>query len=130
MVKDKKQDISRREGQILKILYRLEKATIAEIAAEMPEKIGTSSISKFLWLLEEKGLVTHARQGKRNVYKASMSPEKASKTLFEKLSNTFFQGSATLAFSALLNNEKDKLSSEEIDQLYDLIKTFKDKNDE
>ena len=122
----KKQSLSRREGQIMEVLYRLGKATIAEIAGELPGDIGNSSISKFLWLLEEKGLVKHERIGRRNEYSPALPPEQASESLFNNLMTTFFQGSASLTFSALLSQSRDKLSENEIDQLFKLIKRIKE----
>ncbi|HUX06271.1 MAG TPA: BlaI/MecI/CopY family transcriptional regulator [Acidobacteriota bacterium] len=123
----RKGHLSRREGQIMEAVYRLGEATVADIAGQIPEEIGTSSISKFLWLLEEKGLVTHRRSGKRNVYRPALPPEKASEKPLRNLMKTFFQGSASMTVVALLNQSRNKLSEGEIDELFDLIKQFKEK---
>ncbi|HUX07766.1 MAG TPA: BlaI/MecI/CopY family transcriptional regulator [Acidobacteriota bacterium] len=125
MKEKKKGYLSRREGQIMEVVYRLGEATVAEIVGQIPEEIGTSSVSKFLWLLEEKGLVTHKRSGKRNVYRPALPPEQASEKPLQNLMKTFFQGSASMTMVALLNQSRDRLSEEEVDALFDLIKQFK-----
>ena len=127
-MKNKNKDrLSRRESQIIEVVYRLGEATVADIAAQIPEKIGVSSISKFLWLLEEKGLVAHHRSGKRNVYRPALPPEQASEKPLQSLMKTFFQGSAATTVVALLNQSRDRLSDDEIDDLFDLIKQFKER---
>jgi BlaI family penicillinase repressor len=120
--------LSRRESQIMEVVYRHGRATVAEIAGEMPEEIGISSISKFLWLLEEKGMVKHQRSGKRNIYRPAIPPEKASRGPLENLMMTFFQGSTLMTVTALLNQTRDRLTNEEIENLFALIKRFKEQH--
>jgi BlaI family penicillinase repressor len=127
--KKKRSRLSRRESQIMEVIYRHGKVTVVEIADQLPGGIGTSSISKFLWLLEEKGLVRHERQGKRNIYIAAMPPEKASKGPLEQLMMTFFQGSTSMTVTALLNQNRDRLTEGEIDHLFELIKQFREENE-
>lgn len=109
----------------MEVVYRLGEATVKQIADEMPERIGLSSVSKFLWLLEERGLLTHERRGRQNYYRPALAPEAASEGMLRNLMDTFFQGSASLTVSALLNSNRDSLSTEEVDDLFQLIKQFR-----
>ena len=119
--------LSNRESEIIEILYRLGSASIQEIGDNISDKGSKSSLSKLLWLMEEKGFVSHKKEGKKNIYSPALRPEEASEDLMNKVMKTFFQGSASLAVSAILKNSEKDLSKDEIDDLYDIIKDFKDR---
>lgn len=127
MQENENQKLSNREFEIMEILYRIGNASIQEIGEQLPDKSGKSSLSKLLWLMEEKGFVTHNKVGKRNIYSPALKPEEASQNLMDKVMKTFFQGSASLAVSAFLKNSEKDLSVSEIDDLYQIIKNFREK---
>ena len=74
---DKHQTLSRRERQIMDVIYKLEKATAAEIHERLPEQPTYSTVRAKLRVLEEKGIVSHEEQGPRYVYRPVTPPEKA-----------------------------------------------------
>lgn len=127
MQEKEKQKLSNREFGIMEILYKLGSASIQEIGDNLPDKSGKSSLSKLLWLMEEKGFVSHEKVGKRNIYSPALRPEEASQNLMDKVMKTFFQGSASMAVSAILRNSEKDLSESEIDDLFQIIKDFKEK---
>jgi predicted transcriptional regulator len=120
-----KQDIGarfgRRERQIVEILYRLGKASVADVLAELPDPPSYSAVRGMLTLLEEKGHVRHKRDGMRYVYTPAIAPAKARQSALRQLVSTFFQGSSTAAAAALLEMSGEELSTEEREQLSALI---------
>ena len=85
--------MSRREAQILDILYERGEATAAEIQARLPDPPGYSSVRKLLEILEEKGIVRHKVDGRRFVYAPATSATTARKSALQHLVRTFFNGS-------------------------------------
>ena len=98
--------LSRRERQLLDIVYRLERATAAEIREQLPDSPGDSSVRTLLRLLEDKGHLTHEVDGPRYVYRASTPPEVAGRTALRHVLATFFSGSADRLVSALVEDEQ------------------------
>lgn len=119
--------LSRRERQILDILYREGKATAAEIQAALPDAPGYSATRTLLRILEEKGHIRHESDGPRYVYLPLVSPQKARISALRHLLNTFFNGSAADAAAALVDGSAAKISSEELVQLEALIRAHKEK---
>jgi predicted transcriptional regulator len=97
--------LSRRERQILDIVYRLGRATAAEIRAELVDSPSDSSVRTLLRLMEDKGHLAHEVDGPRYVYFATLSPEVASRRALRHLLQTFFGGSPHRLVSALLDDE-------------------------
>ena len=114
-------DVSRRERQILEILYRRGRATAAEVLGEMPEPPGYSAVRAMLRTLEEKGHIRHEEQGPRYVYLPTLPLETAKKSAARHLVETFFGGSMEQAVATLLNSAAKKLSGEELDRIAALI---------
>jgi BlaI family penicillinase repressor len=113
--------LGRRERQIVEVLYRLGKATVAEVLANLPDPPSYSAVRGMLGLLEEKGYVRHKRDGMRYVYAPAIAPSKARQSALRQLVATFFEGSPLAAAAALLEMSDHKLSSEEREQLSALI---------
>ena len=113
--------LGRRERQIVEVLYRLGKASVAEVLAELPDPPSYSAVRGMLTLLEEKGHVRHKRDGMRYVYTPVIAPAKARRSALRQLVSTFFEGSPMAAAAALLEMSGEKLSAEERDQLSALI---------
>ena len=120
-----KQDIGNRLGarerQIVEALYRLGKASVAEVLANLPDPPSYSAVRGMLGLLEEKGYVRHKRDGMRYVYAPAIAPAKARQSALRQLVSTFLEGSPLAAAAALLEMSEHKLSAEEREQLSALI---------
>jgi len=116
-------DLSRRERQILDILYERGEATAADVQAALPEPPSYSAVRALLRILEEKGHVHHKQDGPRYVYLPTIARENAKRSALHHVLKTFFDGSAEQAISALLDEGSSKLSSAELDRLARLIDT-------
>lgn len=112
--------LSRRERQIMDVVYRLGQATAAEVLAELPEPPSYSAVRAMLRLLEEKGHVRHEQDGPRYVYLPTVNRDKARKSAMRHLVRTFFDGSTEDAVAALLQNDGG-ISDEELSRLAKLI---------
>ena len=119
--------LSRRERQILDILYREGKATAAEMQAALPDAPSYSATRALLRILEEKGHIKHETDGQRYVFLPSVSPQRARVSALRHLLNTFFNGSAAEAAAALVDGSAARLSTDELDQLEALIRTHREK---
>jgi predicted transcriptional regulator len=114
-------DLSRRERQILDILYKNGRATAAEVQAALPEPPSYSAVRALLRILEDKGHVRHEQDGPRYVYLPTVARDNAKRSALRHMLQTFFDGSAEQAISALLDESSAKLSSAELDRLARLI---------
>jgi BlaI family penicillinase repressor len=114
-------DLSRRERQILDILYQRGQATAAEVQTELPEPPSYSAVRTMLRLLEEKGHLRHEQDGPRYVYVPMVARENARVNALKHLVSTFFNGSAEQAMAALLEISDSNLSDDQLTRLQDLI---------
>ena len=114
-------NLTRRERQIMDVVYRHGQVTVTEVLAELPEAPTYSAVRAMLRKLEEKGHLTHDAQGARYVYEATLPREDARGTALERLVRTFFDGSPALTVAALLDLKADDLSEAELDDLAELI---------
>src|SRR4051812_35602603 len=113
--------LSRRERQILDILYARGRASAAEILESLPDPPSYSTIRALLRVLEQKEHVRHEEDGPRYVFFPRVSRQRASVTALRHVLNTFFDGSAVAAATALVDGSASKLSAEELDRLEALI---------
>ena len=113
--------LSRRERQIMDLLYRLGSATAAEVLEGIPDPPSYSAVRAMLRTLEEKGVVRHREEGPRYVYEPTVAREAARRSALTHVVQTFFDGSATQAVAALLDLEGRRLSRDEVDRLARLI---------
>ena len=114
-------ELSRRERQILDILYAQGKATAADVQGALPDPPSYSAVRALLRILEEKGHVRHEQDGPRYVYLPTVARESAKKSALRHLLQTFFDGSAEQAISALLDGSAARLSDKELDRLAHMI---------
>lgn len=114
--------LSRRERQIVDALYRLGKASAAQIREAIPDPPSYSAVRAKLAILEEKGYVQHESDGPRYLYRAVVEREMAENTALEHVLSTFFGGSIEKAVAALVKMGSDEMSEAEIDRLAQLIK--------
>jgi predicted transcriptional regulator len=115
-------DLSRRERQILDVLYKAGRATAAEVQEAMPAAPSYSAVRTLLRILEDKGHVRHEQDGTRYVYVPTVAPEAAKRSAMRHLLNTFFEGSTTQAIAALLDEDASRLSRADWDRLAAAIK--------
>jgi predicted transcriptional regulator len=114
-------DLSRRERQIIDILYTRGRATAAEVMGALPDPPSYSAVRAMLRILEEKGHVRHEQDGPRYIYLPTVGHENAKKSAMRHMLQTFFDGSASQAISALLDDHNAKLSDAELDRLAGII---------
>lgn len=110
-----------RERQIVEAVYRLGRATVAEVRAALPNPPGYSAVRAMLNLLESKGHLKHQQQGIKYVYLPVVTVQRARLPALRHLVSTFFSGSPVDAAAALLEMEDAKLSDEERARLITLI---------
>jgi BlaI family transcriptional regulator, penicillinase repressor len=113
--------LSRRERQIMDVLYRLGRATASEVMAELPGDPSYSTVRTQLRVLEQKGHVRHEEEGLRYVYVPAVPRHAARKSALRHLVNTFFDGSAEKVVAALLGGEAARLSDDELKRVADLV---------
>src|SRR5260221_2355428 len=120
-------DLSRRERQILDILYQRGQATAAEVQTELPEPPSYSAVRALLRILEDKGHVRHEQDGPRYVYLPTVARDNAQRSALRHILQTFFEGSAEQALSALLDDESSRLSPPELDRLARMLDSARKK---
>lgn len=116
MVQGDPQKLSRRERQIMDIVYELGRATAAEIHERLPDAPSYSAVRAMLAKLEAKGQLRHSQDGPRYVYRATVSHRDAQQRALDRLVRVFFDNSPAKAVNALLDTT-DTLSREELDEL-------------
>ena len=114
-------DLTRRESQIMEILYRRRRATVEEIRAELPNAPGASSVRKLLEIMMERGHVEREYDGPRFVYFPAKDAAAASRSALRQLVHTFFDGSPGATLAALLDISDVSLSRAEYDRLAKLL---------
>ena len=118
-------NLSRRERQIMDIIYQLGQATAAEVLENLPDPPGYSAVRAMLKILEDKGHLRHKQQGPRYVFLPKVSREKAKRSAVKHLLQTFFDGSAESAVATLLDVSRSDLSNADLDRLNSLISQAK-----
>ena len=113
--------LSRRERQIMDVLYRRGRSTAAEMRRQLPNPPSYSAVRAMLRVLEAKGHVRHEEEALRYVYRPTLPRERAKRSALRHLVETFFDGSAELAAAAILDGSTARLSAEELDRLSRLI---------
>lgn len=113
--------LTKRERQIMDALYRLGRATAAEIQAHLAPQPNYSTLRAQLRVLEEKGHVGHVEEGLRYVYAPTVPRRSARRSALQHIVETFFEGSAGNAVAALLGGEAKQLSQEELERISRLI---------
>ncbi|MEO8194709.1 MAG: BlaI/MecI/CopY family transcriptional regulator [Gemmatimonadales bacterium] len=117
--------LSRRERQIMDILYRLGSGTAAEVQQNLPEAPSYSAVRALLRILEDKGHLKHAYDGPRYVYAPIVSRPVAQKSALKQMVKTFFGGSTSNAVAALLDMSASDLSETELNRLAKLVEQAK-----
>ncbi len=117
----KRDTLSRREREMMDIVYRTGQATAGEILDAMADPPSYSAVRATLSVLERKGHLRHEDDGTRYVYKPTVNRERAKASALDHLVSTFFDGSVTSLVAALLERPKHAIPKDELDQLLELI---------
>jgi predicted transcriptional regulator len=113
--------LTRREREIMDVVYRLGRATAQDVLDNLQDPPSYSAVRALLRLLEERGHVKHTSDGTRYVYAPAVPRGTARRRALEHLVSTFFEGSVGQTLSALVESSGDKLSTEELDGLAELV---------
>jgi predicted transcriptional regulator len=113
--------LSRRERQIMDIIYQLKEATVAQVLERLPDPPSYSAVRALLRVLENKGHLSHKQDGPRYVFFPTLSRESARQTALRHLRKTFFNGSTEEIVAALLDIAENDLSDEDYQNLQELI---------
>ena len=114
--------LSRRERQIMDVLFALGRASGQEIQQRLPDQPSYSAVRTILRVLERKGHIRHVEEGLRYVYLPAMARETAKQSAIQRLVATFFDGSAKAAAAAFLDPASAQLSDEDLTELEGLIR--------
>ena len=114
--------LSRRERQVMDILFRRGEATVAEVMGDLPDPPTYSAVRSVLRILVEKDLVSHREDGPRYVYLPAVSPNRARDEALSHVVRTFFEGSTEQAMTALLRMSDTRLGDAELNRLDELVK--------
>jgi predicted transcriptional regulator len=114
--------LSKRERQIMDIVYRLGKATAADVHTELPEAPTYTTVRGLLRVLEEKGHLVHEEDGPRYLYSAATPRQEAGVSLLSHVVRTFFDGSASKAMAALLGSGGSEVADADLARLEEVIR--------
>ena|SRR5579862_7788663 len=117
---------SRRERQIMDILYRRGEASVSEVRDEMDDAPSYSSVRALLCILERKGHVRHDRDSTRFIYRPLRPRDEAAQSALAQLVQTFFGGSVEQVVASLVADPEGRLSDEELDRLARLIEVARE----
>lgn len=126
-MKPKVDRLSRRERQIMDVIYGRGEATAAEVQAALPEAPGYSAVRALLRILEEKGVLRHREDGPRYIYVPTQAPEQARRSALKQVVRTFFEGSLASAVAALVEADDGKFDPDELRRLEAIIRKAKSK---
>lgn len=121
----KMQSLSRREREMMDIIFRASKATAGEVMEAMAEPPSYSAVRATLRVLEQKGLLRHEDDGTRYVYRPTLNRDKARQSALDHLLATFFDGSVANVVATLIERSGEELSGDDLDQISKLIEHAK-----
>jgi predicted transcriptional regulator len=121
MVKRHERHLSRRERQIMDVIYARGKASALEVLADLPDPPSKTAVRTLLRILEEKGHLEHTQVGQTYVYRAKRPREHAGKSALQRVLDVFFGGSLEQAVASHLGASAENLSDAELKQLLQLI---------
>ncbi|MDX1491689.1 MAG: BlaI/MecI/CopY family transcriptional regulator [Pseudohongiellaceae bacterium] len=121
--------LSRRERQIMDVLYQMQCASAKQVMANIDDAPSYSSVRTLLGKMVEKGHIAYKEDGPKYVYYPLVEKTKASQSALSNVVKTFFEDSPYLAVNTLLDMDSRNLSTDELDQLDELIQTMRKAND-
>ncbi len=124
-MKEKRPGLSRRERQIMDILYQRGRGSAAEVREGMEDAPSYSAVRAMLRVLEEKGHVAHQEEGLKYVYLPTVKRERAKRSALKHVLDTFFNDSPEQVVAALLDVSSARLKREELDRMAQMIEKAK-----
>lgn len=121
MAHSKDDKLSRRERQIMDIVFREGEVTVSDVLAHLPDPPSYSAVRATIGVLEDKGRLRHRKEGRRFIYAPTVTRNRARKSALEHLLNTFFDGSVEGAVATLLELQNSELGPEELTRLKAMI---------
>lgn len=109
--------LSRRESQIMDVIYQLGEASVAEVVDRMPDQPGYNTVRNTMAILERKGHLRHRRDGQRYLYASHDPVDQAKSSAIRHLLHTFFDGSLPQAVVALLGASEQRLTDRDLDEI-------------
>ncbi len=122
-------DLSRRERQIMEIIYAREEASATDVLQELPDAPTRTSVRTLLRILEQKGHLVHTRRGREFYFQPTHARHRAGQSAFRRVLRTFFDGSLEKAVAAYLSDSGTELSPEELKGLSEMIAQAKGKEE-
>ncbi|MFP4145519.1 MAG: BlaI/MecI/CopY family transcriptional regulator [Phycisphaeraceae bacterium] len=113
--------LSRRERQIMDIIYARGEASAAEVQKNLPDPPSNTAVRTLLKILEEKGHLTHTQQGRAYIYQPTRPRKQVGRNIFRRVVDTFFEGSLENAMAAHLTDPATEFDQEQLDRLKKLI---------
>jgi len=120
-------ELSRRESQIMEILYASGPSTVTQVTNLMPDPLSRNAVRTFLTLLEGKGKVTRTKNGREFTYCPATDKSKAAQSALTKVLDVFFNGSLSDAVAARFGGNTKKISDDELSRLEELVKQARSK---
>ena len=120
------QNLSRRERQIMDIVYQKKEASAAQVLEDIPDPPSYTTVRTLLRLLENKGHLKHRQDGPRYIFYATVPREEAQESAMRKLLHTFFDGSTEKVVATLLGPDGGRLTDEELSRIADLVARARD----
>jgi predicted transcriptional regulator len=120
-----KHGLSKRERQIMNVIYRRGEAGVAGVMADIPDPPGYSAVRAMLNILGKKGLLKRRKDGRKYIYRPTIPRHRAMRAAVDQLMKTYFEGSVEDAIAAIVQVGKVKLSDEEAERLLALIREAK-----
>jgi len=124
---DLQSQLSRRERQIMDIVYARGEASITDVLAAMPDPPARGALGRLMTILENKGHLKHYARGREYMYRPTVPVQKAGPSAMRRVVNTFFGGSLRQAVAAHLAQKDNQLSDDELKRLADLIRQARNK---
>src|SRR6266852_5508634 len=121
MAKREASQLSRRERQIMDVLYRMSRAGVTEVQQSLPDPPSYSAVRALLRILEEKDHIRHEEKDGRYIYVPKVSRDTAKRSALRQMVDTFFAGSPAEAVAALLDQSAAKLTDKDLDRLQELV---------
>ncbi|MEM7104938.1 MAG: BlaI/MecI/CopY family transcriptional regulator [Bacteroidota bacterium] len=121
----KMKNLSRRERQIMELIYKNAKMTAFEVEEQLPDAPSYTTVRTLMRILEEKGHLKHTKSGRQYVYEPVSPPEKFKQHSLQHLLKTFFDGSITKAVATFIDHPDADLSEEDLAELEAIIKKAK-----
>ncbi len=126
MTKTKRSHLSRREREIMDIVYELGEANVSEVSDRMDDDPGYDSVRITLGILTKKGHLKHRTESRRYIYAPTVAREKASRSAVSNLMRTFFSGSPKKAILTMLDMSSSRLTKKELDEIAEWLEKEKE----